>query len=171
MNAKARRILLPKHKVGAPGFAEADRIDAVECRYKPPSRLDARRFAIVFVGYRPWWFRVLLAVRAVLVRPFGLRSQGRSKTALPNAVEEGSRLAFFDVLEASPQRVLLGAGDSHLASLLLIESRPGAVVIATGVRHRNKLGPVYMVCSRPFRMFVLCRFAEYAALQLLREGD
>jgi len=171
MNAKARRIPLSKHKIGAPGFAEADRVDAVECRYEPPSRLDARRFAIIFVGYRPWWFKALLAVRAVLVRPFGLRSQGRSKMAVPNAIEEGSRLAFFDVLEASPQRVLLGAGDSHLASLLLIESRPGTVVIATGVRYRNKLGPVYMAFSRPLRMFVLCRFAEHAALQLLRGGD
>lgn len=171
MRTKARRVALPKDRVGAPGLLEVDRVDVVECRHDSDRRVDAREFALAFVGYRPLWFRALLALRAALVRPFGLRSQGRSKMAVPRRVEPGGRLAFFEVVEAWPHRVLLRTGDVHLASLLLIESAPGAVLVSSGIRCRNGLGRAYAALTAPFRLFVLRRFAEHAALQALAKEN
>lgn len=171
MPIETKRVLLRRDQIEAQGLACADHVDAYVCRFNPERHLDARRFAVSFVGYRPLWFRALLRLRNFLVKPLGLRSGGSSRSPIPSSITQGGKLAFFSVLEAEQNRVALYAEDSHLDSRLTIDSVPGRLTLTTAIRYRNRLGRLYMAVAMPFRLFVVRRFAVHAVQQFLDEDD
>lgn len=103
----------------------------------------------------PRWFKVLMAVRDGLVRPFGLRTSDE----LRRARRDRPRIDFFPVLSESADEIVLGEEDSHLdfrLSLLRQAGPSGSVLIATtAVRTHNRLGRLYLRVIHPFHIFIV----------------
>ena len=84
--------------------------------------------------------RVLFAVRAVLVRLCG--------------IEPGTRRAF-DLVAWSPDEVLLGIDQRHLAFRASVLVRPDCVVVSTIVEVRNRRGRAYSALVRRIHPWVV----------------
>src|ERR1700728_617759 len=70
--------------------------------------LDARQAAERMITRQPRWAEALLALRNILVRPFGLKTSGASRTA-PREM-----IGIFPVVSETPDRLVAGFNDSHL---------------------------------------------------------
>ncbi|MES1937532.1 DUF2867 domain-containing protein [Salinisphaera hydrothermalis] len=111
------------------------------------------------LGHPAPWFRALLSVRNMAVRPFGIKSseQLRQQAMLSGA----EHVDFFRVISHSRNEVILGEDDRHLdfrASLLLREKCDGdrSQLIATTVVHcHNRLGRAYLFMIAPFHRQVI----------------
>lgn len=100
------------------------------------------------MGKPPVWVTRLLALRNMLVAPFGLKTRP--------AKEPMARTGFpFPVLSAQPQRVVMGLDDSHLDFRLVVEvgvadGRNLAATATTYVRTHNVFGKLYLMAITPF---------------------
>ena len=114
---------------------------------------------------RPRWVDVLLGLRDLLVRPFGLRT-GRDLR------KEGSvlRIGLFTLLAQGPDAVLLGEDDRHLNARVLVAVEPltagTRVTLATYVHFNNWLGRAYFAVARPFHCVVVPAMLGRAAQRL-----
>ena len=88
----------------------------------------------------PLCVRALFAVRDVLVRLCG--------------IEPGTRRAF-DFVAWSPDEVLLGIDQRHLAFRASVLIRPDRVVVSTIVEVRNRRGRVYSALVRRIHPWVV----------------
>src|ERR1700734_3301877 len=68
--------------------------------------LDARQAAERMITRQPRWAEALLALRNILVRPFGLKTSGASRTA-PREM-----IGIFPVVSETPDRLVAGFNDS-----------------------------------------------------------
>ena len=114
---------------------------------------DAATVAAQAFGAAPGWVKSLLAVRNLLVAPFGLKS-GR-ETAPGQA-----RIGFFPVISSAADRVVLGMDDRHLDFRLVVETAPvtgqGTTATATTlVRTRNLGGRLYLWAIMPFHRAIV----------------
>ena len=122
-------------------FADAWRISGIAIGE------DAETIA-VRMGTPPGWVTKLLAVRNLLVAPFGLKARPSQ--------EPKARSGYpFPVLSAQPQRVVMGLDDRHLDFRLVVEvsvaeGRKLAATATTYVRTHNMLGRLYLVVVTPF---------------------
>jgi hypothetical protein len=115
--------------------------------------LDARQAAEKMLGQSPRWARALLALRDLMVRPFGL------KTAETARRSSASRVGMFPVLSETPQRIVAGLDDHHLDFRLVVDvasSDSGRRVTATTVvRTHNRLGRSYLALILPFHRLIV----------------
>ncbi|MBR1223212.1 DUF2867 domain-containing protein [Bradyrhizobium sp. U87765 SZCCT0131] len=137
----------PRHAALLQGadFADAYRIDAVD------PQLDA--FTVARRATQPLpWVAALLALRNLLVSPFGLK---HGREPLPESM---TRLGIFPVLSEAPDRVVLGIDDRHLDFRLVIEAPgTGEVTGTTLVRTHNRLGRAYLCLVLPFHRLIVPR--------------
>ena len=112
------------------------------------TRLDARRAAKRFLGHRPRWIEVLVALRNRLVKPFGL------KTPDPTGTGAADTIGIFPVLSETPTRLVAGFNDSHLDFRVVVDVAPSGrgqrVTATTLVLTHNLLGRVYLAIILPF---------------------
>jgi len=129
--------------MGATPLPGADFADAYTVRIA--ESLDALQAARRMVGRQPWWVGGLLKLRNLAVMPFGL------KRAAPAG--EG-RIGMFPIVDASPERVVMGFDDHHLDFRIVVEvaPEPGGrrVTATTFVRTRNRFGRLYLAVVKPF---------------------
>jgi len=98
------------------------------------------------------WVSFLLAIRNLLVAPFGLKD-GHER--LPAGV---TRLGIFPLLSESPDRVVLGMDDKHLDFRVVIDAPgTGEVTGTTLVRTHNRLGRLYLRLVLPFHRVIVQR--------------
>jgi hypothetical protein len=64
---------LPKDGIGIDMMSDADFGDAFGCLLNSDVMLSPDEVALGLLKSRPWWFRALLRIRGILVKPFGLR--------------------------------------------------------------------------------------------------
>jgi len=115
--------------------------------------LDARHAAEKMLGRGPRWIELLLALRNLLVAPFGL------KTGAPNQTGASDVIGIFPIVSQSPERLVAGFNDKHLDFRVVVDvasSGPGQRVTATTlVLTHNLLGRVYLAIILPFHRLVV----------------
>lgn len=126
-------------------FADAWRVDGLKPDQDAPS-IAARLFARA-----PRWISPLMALRNRLVAPFGLRT----------SAGEADDKRSFPVVEAQPNRVVMGFDDRHLDFRLVIDIGVGddnsqlAATATTYVRTHNLGGRLYLAAVRPFHRIIV----------------
>ena len=118
--------------------------------------LDPAEAARRAVYGAPSWINVLLRLRTVLVKPFGLKpgeNPAREKAGAEN-------IGIFPILDQKPQRLTLGMNDKHLDFRLLVDvSDLGdgrqSVTASTVVKTHNLLGRIYLSVVKPFHRIIV----------------
>jgi len=117
------------------------------------TKLDARRAAKRFLGHRPRWIEMLLALRNRLVKPLGL------KTPDPTGIGAANAIGIFPILSETPDRLVAGFNDSHLDFRVVVDVTPSGqgqrVTATTLVLTHNLLGRVYLAIILPFHRLVV----------------
>ncbi|MGD0846027.1 DUF2867 domain-containing protein [Bradyrhizobium sp.] len=115
--------------------------------------LDARHAAEKMLGHSPRWIERLLALRNVLVAPFGL------KKPVPTRTSAADTIGIFPVVSETPDRLVAGLNDKHLDFRVVVDvasSGHGQRVTATTlVLTHNLLGRVYLAIILPFHRLVV----------------
>ena len=115
--------------------------------------LDARHAAEKMLGHSPRWIERLLALRNVLVAPFGL------KKPVPTRTSTADTIGIFPVVSETPDRLVAGLNDKHLDFRVVVDvasSGHGQRVTATTlVLTHNLLGRVYLAIILPFHRLVV----------------
>jgi Protein of unknown function (DUF2867) len=136
------------HALPDADFRDAFAIDVQDATLDAPAA--ARR---AFAG-QPGWIANLLALRNMLVRPFGLR------TGADAGVPDSRRIGIFPLVSSTPDRVVLGFDDVHLNFRLVVDVQAlndtTRRVTATTLVHRNNLlGRVYLASVMPFHKAIV----------------
>lgn len=117
------------------------------------SGLDARQAAQRMMGHSPRWVERLLALRNVLVAPFGLKTSGAGEKAARDII------GIFPVLSETPDRLVAGFDDHHLDFRVVVDvsacDNGQQVTATTLVRTNNWLGRIYLAIILPFHRLVV----------------
>jgi hypothetical protein len=128
-------------------FADAYRI-AVEA-----TALDARKAAERMFARAPRWIEALIALRNMIVAPFGLKKSGKGERA------PGGLVGMFPVLSETPQRLVAGFDDRHLDFRVVVdvatEGGGQQITTTTLVLTHNQLGRCYLAIILPFHRLVV----------------
>jgi hypothetical protein len=115
--------------------------------------LDARQATERMVTRQPRWAKTLLTLRNILVRPFGLKTSGASKTA-PREM-----IGIFPVVSERPERLVAGFNDSHLDFRFVVDVATSGdrqeVTATTLVLTHNSLGRSYLTLILPFHRLIV----------------
>jgi hypothetical protein len=110
--------------------------------------LDARHAAERMTARQPRWAEALLALRNMLVAPFGLKTSGTSG-AVPKEM-----IGIFPIVSETPDRLVAGFNDKHLDFRLVVDvsssGRSQRVTATTLVLTHNWLGRTYLAIILPF---------------------
>ncbi len=114
--------------------------------------LDARHAAERMMNGKSWWIDTLLALRNILVAPFGLKDGAHHN---PNL----DVIGIFPVVSQSQNRLVAGFDDKHLDFRVIVDvsgARPARAVTATTlVLTHNLLGRIYLALVMPFHKVVV----------------
>jgi hypothetical protein len=114
--------------------------------------LDARHAAERMMTGKSWWIDMLLALRNVIVAPFGLKD-GKHKNASLDII------GIFPVVSETPERLIAGFDDKHLDFRVVVDvsgAKPAQSVTATTlVMTHNLLGRIYLAVIMPFHRIVV----------------
>lgn len=116
--------------------------------------LDAATSAGRAFGNRPAWIGALMALRNLLVLPFGLKT--RDADLSPQLERKG----MFPVLSQSKSHMVLGLDDRHLDFRILLEVRElgegrQEISASTLVRPHNLFGRAYLAVIMPFHNIIV----------------
>jgi hypothetical protein len=121
--------------------------------------LDARQAAERMLGRGPRWIDMLLALRNLMVAPFGL------KTSAPSGATD--LIGIFPVVSQTPERLVAGFDDRHLDFRVVVDvagAGPGRRVTATTlVKTHNLLGRAYLAIILPFHRLIVRRMLRKVA--------
>jgi Protein of unknown function (DUF2867) len=123
--------------------------------------LDARHAAERMLGRSPRWIRTLMALRDILVTPFGLQTSPKTGTRTDT-------IGIFPVLSDTPNRLVAGFDDFHLDFRVVVDVAPSGrgqrVTATTVVLTHNLLGRTYLAIIMPFhRRIVRALLRQVAA--------
>jgi hypothetical protein len=114
--------------------------------------LNARHAAERMLGRSPRWIRALMALRDILVTPFGLQTS-------PKAGTRTDTIGIFPVLSDTPNRLVAGFDDSHLDFRVVVDVAPSGygqrVTATTVVLTHNLLGRTYLMIIMPFHRLIV----------------
>lgn len=132
-----------------PALANADWIDSWQV-VVPNAYADARLAAKAIVAAFPRWTQPLLALRTVLVLPFGLKGGGSPKA---------DRIAFFPVVSERRERIVAGFDDRHLDFRIVVDLESVGsgqnVSLTTVIARHNTLGRIYLMLVLPFHRAII----------------
>lgn len=110
--------------------------------------LSARQAAERILARPPRWTRTLLALRNLLVAPFGLKTSGARQGP------QYDMIGIFPVVAESADRLVAGFNDRHLDFRVVVDvaRSPDAqkVTATTLVLTHNRFGRSYLAVVRPF---------------------
>jgi hypothetical protein len=114
--------------------------------------LNARQAAQRMLGRSPRWIEALMALRDLLVRPFGLKTSASTGRF-------ADTIGIFPVLSETPNRLVAGFDDSHLDFRVVVDVRSSGtgqrVTATTLVQTHNRLGRVYLAIILPFHRLIV----------------
>jgi len=102
----------------------------------------------------PKWVGGLMALRNLMVRPFGLQGN-------PEATAAGvPRVGMFPVIRNDPNEIVLGFDDRHLdfrivVQTVTLENQQTSVRMMTLVERHNSLGRLYLAVIMPFHKLIV----------------
>ncbi|MGO9172923.1 MAG: DUF2867 domain-containing protein [Rhodomicrobium sp.] len=115
--------------------------------------LGARQAAEKMWGSSQGWMNALMAVRNLVVTPFGLKTPAQGRTGSYSAI------GIFPVVSEAPNRVVLGFDDKHLDFRVIVDAAPTGngrrVTATTLVRTHNLLGRAYLAAVLPFHRVIV----------------
>ena len=108
----------------------------------------------------PGWVLALLKLRAVLVKPFGLKSGEVDSALLEEGIRQGKPVGLFSFPGKKDDETLCLLSDKHLDALLSAVVRPTKTggcdaYLCTKVKFHNRLGRLYFCVIRPFHCLVV----------------
>ncbi len=112
----------------------------------------------------PTWIKLLLAIRNIIVKPFGLKTntniQNKQQLKGEFKFEPGDQYGIFKVYSRTQTELIAGANDKHLdfkVSLLLNKTTSGdnVLIISTVVFFHNRLGKLYFLFVKPFHKLIV----------------
>jgi hypothetical protein len=128
-------------------FVDAFRIEVDDRAF------DARQAAERTIARQPRWAEALIALRNILVAPFGLKTSGASTTAPREMV------GIFPIVSERPDRLVAGFNDKHLDFRVVVDvATSGAtqkVTLTTLVLTHNRLGQTYLAVIMPFHRLIV----------------
>ena len=121
--------------------------------------------ALLFTSI-PQWVQLLLKLRDVLVKPFGLATgmfpeQGTLNSSLKYKI--GDRAIFFPVVDRSSSEIVMAEDDKHLyfkTSLYIEKSKidnSDTAYLTTLVQFHNFFGRLYFAPVKPFHKIIMRR--------------
>lgn len=114
---------------------------------------NARHAAERMILQQPRWARALLALRNILVTPFGLKTSGSGKA------HPSDMIGIFPVVSETPQRLVAGFNDHHLDFRIVVDvASAGAtqtITATTLVLTHNRLGRTYLAAILPFHRLIV----------------
>jgi hypothetical protein len=114
--------------------------------------LNARRAAEKMFGHSPRWIEAMLALRNMIVAPFGLKQSGLGEPA------PGGMIGIFPVLSETSQRLVAGFDDHHLDFRVVIDVAAAdagqQITSTTLVLTHNLLGRAYLAVILPFHRLI-----------------
>ncbi len=147
---KAREISVTLPHPALPG---ADWADCFEVITGNPG-LTAETAARQAFETMPRWAGQLMALRNLLVKPFGLKGD-------PEAASVGaSRIGMFPVISRTPSECVLGFDDRHLDFRIVVQiealkDHQTGVRLMTLVKRHNLLGRAYLAVIMPFHKLIV----------------
>lgn len=106
----------------------------------------------------PKWIEILLAIRNVVVKPFGLRGTSEEVKRL-RALPKDEVFGFFPVISRNENEIILGFDDSHLDFRIRVYFQQigdkKGMCAATIVKTHNLFGRVYMFVIKPFHRVIV----------------
>ncbi|MDF1610078.1 DUF2867 domain-containing protein [Hoeflea sp. YIM 152468] len=150
--AKVREIPVSLPHPALPG---ADWGDCFETRVDG-SGLTPERAAREAFERMPGWVDALMALRNLMVRPFGLKGD-------PAAVAAGApRVGMFPVISRTDAEIVLGLDDRHLDFRIVVQTeasgdRHTTVRMMTLIMRHNLLGRAYLAAIMPFHKLIVAR--------------
>jgi hypothetical protein len=91
------------------------------------------------------WVKGLLALRTILVRPFGLKSGAAPGTP---------SVAIFPICKENGQELVLGLDDKHLDFRIGLIRAQGRIYMSTWVHPHNRWGRAYLRLVMPFHILI-----------------
>ena len=141
----ARRVtsaepILGPLTVGA--LAKIDAADAFRTDIVPGDGTDPAAWTKAIFAAQPWWVHALLAVRKVLMRPFGVVTDEHE---------------VFTTQAISPTECVVGMDDKHLdfRAVVTLDERAGSVTLTTIVNVHSTIGKIYWSVVRHFHPVVV----------------
>ena len=114
--------------------------------------LNARHAAERMMTGKSWWIDALLALRKIIVAPFGIKDGKHKNTGL-------DVIGIFPVVSETPERLIAGFDDKHLDFRVVVDvsgAKPGRSVTATTlVVTHNLLGRIYLAVIMPFHKIIV----------------
>ena len=102
---------------------------------------------------QPRWAEALLTLRNILVKPFGLKTSGASRTT-PREM-----IGIFPIVSETPDRLVAGFNDSHLDFRFVVDVATSGdrqqVTATTLVLTHNWLGRTYLALILPFHRLIV----------------
>jgi hypothetical protein len=96
----------------------------------------------------PNWFNIVLKIRDVLVKPFGLKTSDTNTNECNNSIP-------FNCIYRTQKEIIMHENDKHLDFWLSVLYIDNKVSITTIVKYNNMLGKVYFFIVKPFHRFFL----------------
>jgi hypothetical protein len=136
-----------------PAFPGADWGDCFETLSADPALLAEAAARRAFETM-PRWVGGLMALRNLMVKPFGLKGDP------DKASQGGTRVGIFPIIHNSPEQCILGFDDRHLDFRIVVETQSlpdsqTAVRMMTLVKRHNMLGRVYLAAIMPFHKLIV----------------
>ncbi|MDJ0343646.1 DUF2867 domain-containing protein [Streptomyces sp. H10-C2] len=161
MTKKVRRDTEPVLADALRVLGGCDHVDAVAVDVAPGT--TAIGFTALILASPPRWTRSLLAVRDLLVAPFGLKGSRSGAVR----IEEGAQIGPMYMFDVSDEQVVAGKDDKHLSFRTTFVVREGANglegVCTTVVRYHRTAGRLYFRAIEPFHHVIMRTLARRAA--------
>lgn len=106
----------------------------------------------------PKWVQYLLALRNLLVKPFGLRTEFEGAQTQQDQCKPGELINFFRIYYRDNNEILMGDDDKHLdyrVSVYRSPGRPNKLYAATWVHRHNWVGYTYLFLIKPFHKMIV----------------
>ncbi|MCY0148879.1 DUF2867 domain-containing protein [Hoeflea sp. G2-23] len=148
MKAREIRVCLPH-----PALPDADWADCFEMLSARPG-LSAEAVARQAFERMPKWVGVLMVLRNLVVRPFGLKGNPAG------AATTVARVGFFPVISKNDAEMVLGFDDRHLDFRIVVLTEPSGdgetrIRMMTLIRRHNFLGRAYLSVIMPFHKLIV----------------
>jgi hypothetical protein len=119
-----------------------------------PHSGNARAVLQSLWGRTPRWVQWLLALRNLIVAPFGLVTGPRKLS------QETEFIGMLPVLSETDDRVVLGLNDRHLDFRIVVDLQPQnssgkRMVMTTLVKTHNVFGRLYLMIVKPFHRIIV----------------
>lgn len=115
--------------------------------------LDARQAAERMMARAPRRVDWLVALRNIIVAPFGLKTSGQDRRA-PRDI-----IGIFPIVSQTPDRLVAGFDDKHLDFRVVVDvatsGRRQTITATTLVLTHNWLGRTYLAIITPFHRLVV----------------